>query len=322
MRFPLQKPTKTVNTLSNLLSIKELSLHDKPKPREMLLTVDTGRFFPNSTKMIEQDFLPMGKLCVITGGDGTGKTHLLTQLAISVATGEKWLNYFNVKNPGKVAFLVGEEDKVEIKRRILKALNKKYQFHDDSLLNNLMENLFVMPLLGVDTHLIDDNGKETPFFEHLKGELVNRNFKLIIIDPAIQFMPDGASNNEIVASTFAKKLNSFITEIGNPTFLLAHHSSYKSDLGERNNKGENGLYYSARWIVNIEHIPFKRNSEIQDLPWVIKNYPQFVAFKHVKSNYTKLLEYCILRRDENGFLVFDKAAMEQIREDYNRPSRT
>ncbi|MBU1241211.1 AAA family ATPase, partial [Myxococcota bacterium] len=123
--------------VSQLVPVRDLSLTESMEPREMLLTVDTGVPYPQTNVMQEQDVLPLGKLGVITGTGGTGKTHLLTQLAISVATGEKWLNCFNVKNPGKVALLVCEEDFTEVKRRLLKAVNKRFQYADSSFLTRL-----------------------------------------------------------------------------------------------------------------------------------------------------------------------------------------
>ena len=301
---------------NRLVPVKELSLTESMEPREMLLTVDTGEYYPGTDKMQEQDFLPRGKLGIITGTGGTGKTHLLTQLAISVATGEKWLNHFNVRSPGKVALLVGEENSTEVKRRLLKAINKKFKFTDKSFLSKLVDNLHIMPLTGIDTRIVDDNFVETPFYENLRSDLASRDLRLVIMDPAIQFMPRGAENNAVVATLFAKKLNQLIKETGDPTLVMTHHNSYREELRDGRMNGARGIFDAARWIVNLELIPFHRDESSVRLPWVNNNYSQFVAFRHVKSSYTKLLEYLILLRDESGFLVFDDSAMEQIRKDY------
>lgn len=306
---------------ARLVPVKELSLSESTDPREMLLTVDTGEYFPNTEIMIQRDFLPLGKFGIVTGTGGTGKTHLLTQLAISVATGEKWLGHFNVTNPGKVVLLLGEEGIVEVKRRLLKAINKKYQFSDGKFLSRLSENLIIMPIRGVDTRITDEGFNDTNFMHYLKSELAGKDLKLIIMDPAIQFMPLGAENNAVVSTLFAKKLNQLIAETGNPTLIITHHNNYRELVAERRQNGAQGLFDAARWVVNLELIPFRRDPAAVRLPWVVDHYPQFVAFRHVKSTYTKLMEYCILRRDEHGFLVFDKGAMEQIRHDYQQRER-
>ena len=81
--------------------------YTKPPPAPILLKTISGA-----------DFLPKGKVCMIAAEGGKGKTALLVNLAISIATGSPFLSYCSPNKPAKVAMILGEEDRDDIHRRL------------------------------------------------------------------------------------------------------------------------------------------------------------------------------------------------------------
>jgi hypothetical protein len=62
--------------------------------------------------------LPLGKVGQFIAAGGIGKTTTGAQLAVAVATGTPWLGCLEVDSPGRVLFVVGEEDVEECQRKL------------------------------------------------------------------------------------------------------------------------------------------------------------------------------------------------------------
>src|SRR5262245_66496357 len=78
-----------------------------PRDREWLL---------KDSRANGRGVLPAGKVGGLIAAGGIGKTMVLTQLALAVAGGFRWLDTFDV-TPGRVLLVLGEEDEEEARRR-------------------------------------------------------------------------------------------------------------------------------------------------------------------------------------------------------------
>ena len=112
---PAERALSGVSSVGRLFGADFFDQNNKPPRRKVLL---------EQRDMNEQPapFLPLGKVGLFVSPGGVGKTTVLSQLAISVATGLPWLG-FEVASPGKVFLGLGEEDKDEVHRRLHDAGN-------------------------------------------------------------------------------------------------------------------------------------------------------------------------------------------------------
>ena len=98
-------------------------LTEAPKEPEWLLrrTFQRGNGESDTT-----GFLPRGKVGMIAAEGGAGKTMALIQLALAVATGIDWLEYQTAPPNGRVLIALGEEDEMELRRRIYRAFESMW----------------------------------------------------------------------------------------------------------------------------------------------------------------------------------------------------
>lgn len=285
-----------------------------PDKRPMLLVYDP----PVSDIYTDPiDFLPQGKVGFFVAPGGTGKTQALVQLAVSVASGYKWLDtFYSTNGPARVLLALGEEDRAEFRRRInplVDAMCKDLDAKKDGrrlagkLLADLQANLTELPLDGIKSRLIGPKSPksgdcpETPFFEALcryVGLTLDEQgqpnpapgfegFSLIILDPASRFMGPDCETDNAAATSFIQCAEVLTRAPGNPTVILAHHTrkgSTNSNSGKDAARGASALTDGARWSAQLTR---DRNED--------GTYKQEILMSLDKSNYTPLIEPITLR---------------------------
>src|SRR5262249_25635901 len=105
-----QSPTWTV--WADRVVHAEPEWYTKPPERRSWLLRD---------QRTDSGVLPLGKVGMLAGAGGAGKTMALTQLAVAVATGTPWLGVLEVAAQGNVLLILGEEDAEEVRRRLYRA---------------------------------------------------------------------------------------------------------------------------------------------------------------------------------------------------------
>ena len=251
---------------------------DRPAPRDSLLTDGDG---PGATP-----FMVRGKASMLVAPGGGGKTGLLTQLAVAVASGTEWLGY-NVKRPGRVLLALGEEDENEMQRRIYDAYNGAT---DDSreIAERVAANLVPLPLYGTNPRFMERPeantvSDETPFYRNMIDYLEERGpWALIIIDPASRFMGAEVETDNAAATRFVELLEKMTQVDGDPTVLAAHHTnkgalSGKTDQGAA--RGSSALVDGVRWVANVEIV--------EDPDGLAEEYRDWRRLRVTKTNYTK-----------------------------------
>lgn len=236
------------------------ALIQPPPPRTWLLRHPTRgwSFAPEGTG---DGLLPLGKAGVLAAAGGVGKTTALVQLAVSVATGRKWLSHFDVAEDargGQVLLALAEEDGEECQRRLYNVCNALRLTDVERTL--LVRQLQILPLAGKPVGLLkyQADGRafdETADLRRLRALLerdANQNprsaWKLIVLDPLARWAGVAVESDNDAATRFVQVVESLTTVPGNPTVLLAHHSSKNARrAGEADSRGVSGIVDALRW---------------------------------------------------------------------------
>jgi hypothetical protein len=134
--------------------------------------------------------------------------------------------------------------------------------------------------------------EHTDFLRELQNELHNANhpWKLIILDPLSRFAGSGAETYSSAATRFVEALETLTKVPGNPTVLVAHHTTKAARQGSSANdttaaRGSSGLTDGVRWVATMR----AENDS--------------VVMEFTKSNYSALPKPLVLRRTEGGALT-------------------
>lgn len=212
----------------------------KPPPAPMLLRTEGG-----------VDFLPQGKVCMIAAEGGKGKTALLVNLAISIATGRRFLSYCSPNDPAKVAMILGEEDRDDIHRRLWRSMDGMNLDEDEK--GKLSANLYILPCVGQrNTRFAEDKERGNELKDALKQE---GPWSLIIADPLSRFGGSEMETDNAQATDTIRFFEELLKLEGNPTVLLSHHvrKSNKEDKQTTIDdiRGSSALKDGARWAATI-----------------------------------------------------------------------
>lgn len=149
--------------------------------------------------------LHQGSKMVLASSSKAGKTWMLMDLAVSVASGQPWIKYTTVK--GRVLFL-----NFEIQRAFMR-----------SRLHDLRCKKVVDDLKGLDVWNLRGHALE---FEQLVDEVVrrtaDRNYSLIILDPIYKAMVGGDENAAGTIGTLCNQLEQLAHRTG-AAVAFAHH---------------------------------------------------------------------------------------------------
>ena len=166
---------------------------------------------------IVEEWVPKGRLTLLSGDGGSGKSLVAQQLATSVATGLPWLGY-DVER-GRVSLFATEDDADEITLR-----------HQDIMLDikadaiEIKDTLRLVPRVGMENRLIEfegDIGRLTPTWHALCRHLEAWRPALLILDNAAQIYA-GNENSRPQVTWFANRLEHLCQTYGVTIILLGH----------------------------------------------------------------------------------------------------
>lgn len=245
-------------------------------------------FYSEKAFGLREGFLPSGVTCILAAPGGCGKTYLLMQAAIAAACGGFWLDSKATK-PIKVLFLAAEEEQDELTRRAQMVAKSMGLMEKPELLDLVENNLRVFGRLGSNERLMDDKGEPREIFTKLKFFLEqNPDIKLVILDPASDYMCREAELDSAAAKDWTKLLSQLTLIGGRPTILVAHHTRKENqggmlfkasekdkipELSADSIRGSGSLVYSFRWAMLLARREYDDGSEK-------------VFIKVVKTNYT------------------------------------
>jgi len=272
---------------------EECYLTDQPPKMARLLKRKNGK-----------SFLVKGITALLVGPGGSGKTHLLTNLAISLATGKNFLEQYEVEETGAVFVGLGENNNDDIWRLFNKTAHSFYEndstlMHHKSGLKDAGKNIAVCSLTGMNTAFLDKNGEQTDFLKKLTEELILKEpangWVLLIFDPISRFLGPDAESDNALATRFIALLEHLIQQLkGKPTIICGHHMSKSAtnageSVGQTAARGSSALTDGVRFQINLEY-PKEGN------------FNGGILMSQVKSNHTAPEDPLYLKKNEVGCL--------------------
>lgn len=257
-------------------------------------------------------FLPKGIVAMLVGAGGVGKTTLLSQLALSVASGTPFLGIFTPtsfcgpEKKGGVFIGLGENQYDDIHRilyKASKALHKESSSLFEDLLFEASKRIAPYSFCGQQSAFIED-GKTSAYFKELKIKLEDtapsEGWSLLIFDPISRIMGTDAEADNAVATQFVSLMEELALDLpGNPTVLLSHHVN-KSALNQSNAqnqsaaRGSSALTDGVRWQCNY--------SKEQEKILGPENSEDLFLLKMTKSNFTAIFPDIKTKKDPEGFI--------------------
>lgn len=159
------------------------------------------------------DFIPKNSLGMIFGASGSGKSHIILSMAMSVANGQNWFGQDIEK--GNVLVLIGEG---------LNGINKRLKSISKHHKTTLPKANIAFSERGIG--LDSDNGITT-----VKNAIEKINFKpdLIIIDTLSRHLEDSEENSNDDMARFINRLD-YLKQEYDCSIILVHHTG-KSNNG-------------------------------------------------------------------------------------------
>jgi len=261
-------------------------LEEEPPPPKYLLH-EAGP----EPRILGPGLLPRGKVGILAGAGGVGKTLALCGLALSVAMGLPWLGRFPVGpgGTGRAVLVLGEEDPAELRRRLFCQAQAKGidQSHFEAISR-------ILALPGAGRHDLaltqpesQGQGVETGAARALRihleeqAEQNGEGWDLVILDPLARFAGPDVETDNSAATRLIQVAERFTTLPGAPTVVLAHHVAKYARIGGAPQvaaagvRGSSALVDGARWVANL--VPVIR----EDGTWLAKHVRLLVS----KSNY-------------------------------------
>ncbi len=188
---------------------------------------------PPKRRFLLKDFLPSAKVGAVVAPGGTGKSWFLLQLAVSVATGIKLADHWEVDESGAVLCLFAEDDIEEIHRRLRKVYVGLPSSSDAvQRAVGLPDKLYIRSAVGEDNLMTEartsgGDVKRTGYVDRLAlTAKAIPNLKLIIVDPTSRFR-GGDENAAQDATRFVEELER-LAKLTGAAVLVAHHASVLS----------------------------------------------------------------------------------------------
>lgn len=197
-----------------------------------------------------------GKTAMIAAPGGVGKTLLVIQLGVCIATGRPFLGA-SVATQGRVLLALGEEDADEARRRIFGICTGLNLTDEEKAA--VLDRIVVLPLMSVDVRLVsDDPSVPSEVFTQLH-EVLQRpgeDWAAVIFDPLARFA--GVDENDNAAATRAVSTIERFTEApGNPAVIVVHHTSQASRQSRSSDataaRGGTAWTDGMRWVATLNH---------------------------------------------------------------------
>lgn len=252
---PDMRPLGPLLALKRSLTIEE-QLEVLP-PRQFVLTktADDGT---------EVGFLPAGKIGLVVGTGGVGKTTALTQLAIAVATGQPWLEVYKVPKPGKVLIAFGEENHYDVKEKFQMCINAMPwigSHREKEFRQKIAENIEYIPLCSIPTALLDNDRGTVTVSSHLDdlvATVEQSRSALVILDPLSRFAGAMNENDNGAATMFVQAAERLTRLEFEPSVLIVHHTNKAGSTGDASPnavRGAGAFLAGARWGVQFMRGP-------------------------------------------------------------------
>ncbi len=252
---------------------------------------------------------PIGKVGLLAGAGGSGKSFYALQASFQVAAGaccDFNLSGAKVKNkvPASVLYVSLEDEAADIEFR-LQALWKHWESDKTKRkwLTSLANRIEIYGLAGMGAVLIDANLRVTDYFNHVHEKAIAmQGLRLIVID-TLRRAHDCNENDNGSMSQVIRYFEHLAKSTGAAVLLLHHESkagAIDSEAGASAVRGASAIVDNARYVMRLQTMTYneakKRTiSEDERRYWVQVTLE--------KSNYGAPQDGAWLKRQEGGVLI-------------------
>jgi hypothetical protein len=303
---PATPPSSPFRDLWKDLS-PQVAFEDAP-PRQYLAMHPTGA-----------GMLPLKVAGTLNAAGGFGKTNVVLQLAVSVATGRPWLGHYTIdpQAPKRVCLVLGEEDHLEVWRRIKRICDVLGL--DDAERTAVVARIVVLPFAGISAPLLELGDRGVPTETHhllaLREQLIadarlddcfaGGGWGLVVIDPLSRFAGIEAETSNMLGTRFVQACETLCDVPGHPTVLVLGHSSKASRRsGTVDSRGVTALTDGFRWAATLGPLVIEKEIEADR-----------AVFEVPKNNYGPPSLPLILKRQEGGLLFAEDPDSARMREE-------
>lgn len=179
-------------------------------------------------------FIPYGKLTIIQGDPGDGKTTFILNVAAMLSKGESMEEGMNVKNPLKVIYQTAEDGLADtVKPRLEKA-------------GANCENILVIDESDKSLSMID---------ERIETALIQTGARLLILDPIQAYLGSGVDMNRAnEARDMTKKLGSIAEKYNCAIVLIGHMNKAAGNKAAYRGMGSIDFFAVARSVLLVGRI--------------------------------------------------------------------
>ena len=255
--------------------------------------------------------LTAGSVGTVVGAGGVGKTMLLTQLGMALATGSPIFgNALTPPSAPARVVLIAAEESSDVLRIRLHAIKKWMDLQRekcsastvaaDSEFTTLLEkNLLLVPAAGQSVALVN-NGATTEFFVTLCRFCLGA--RLIIIDP-LRRLHDGDENSSSAMTHIVQVLEALAKHTG-AAVIAAHHVGKGAIFNEAADlaaasRGSSALTDAVRWQVNLSAM----SETVARKHGLSGQHKSYAGLNFAKANYIAPEPTMWLKRLEGGVLM-------------------
>ena len=205
--------------------------------------------------------IPRGKVSMLVGEGGSGKTYLAYSMALSVATGRDCCGTLVPRGAGRALFFGGEMSLDDFRLRGRRIVRQADMTAAD--IERGGANLDVIPLDGILCSVLDKYGEPTREFSEWLEIVRKGDYSLVVVDPLSRFGGNGVEENAWLATRFVALFQQMARAPSAPAVLLIHHTSKVSRGGQKTSsgaaRGTSALTDAVRWQGNLEKQAYVAN---------------------------------------------------------------
>jgi hypothetical protein len=232
------------------------------------------------TPWLVEGLLLRRDITLLAGAGGTGKSLLVWQICVSVATGTAFAGWTPDK-PRKVLVLSGEDDFDEIERRVAvacKAMGVDRAALGDSFRVVLSRNIRIA------SKGKDGTAEQTPLWDMVRWTIQNDGIELLVVDPLMKVsagMDESSSDDQ---DTLFEKLRA-LTEGTDCAILIADHTSKGGIGGDQSAvRGSSAKVDASRITMTLTRMTVDEHDKTLKPP---RNREAYVHLECPKQNYAK-----------------------------------